>query len=146
MQRNTHIGIMNWCITVSNTSLNGGLITCALVIRCNHLYKQAYEFFLLNVNRTYVTLCYPKRWYIPWLVVFNVPSTARSFRDGAPIYCPLLRTWSSVLTPSPPGIEPRVVAWQSIKEPLRQLHIYIINRKKQTTSSCYVNQATEHHI
>ena len=24
-----------------------------------------------------------------WLVVFNVPSTARSFRDGAPIYCPL---------------------------------------------------------
>ena len=22
-----------------------------------------------------------------WLVVFNVPSTARSFRDGTPIYC-----------------------------------------------------------
>ena len=27
-----------------------------------------------------------------WLVVFNVPSTARSFRDGTPIYCPLRRT------------------------------------------------------
>ena len=27
-----------------------------------------------------------------WLVVFNVPSTARSFRDGNPIYCPLRRT------------------------------------------------------
>ena len=25
-------------------------------------------------------------------VVFNVPSTTRSFRDGAPIYCPLRRT------------------------------------------------------
>ena len=23
------------------------------------------------------------------LVVFNVPSTARSFRDGTPIYCPM---------------------------------------------------------
>ena len=31
-----------------------------------------------------------------WLVVFNVPSTARSFRDGTPIYCPLRRTWSSI--------------------------------------------------
>ena len=27
-----------------------------------------------------------------WLVVFNVPSTARSFRDGTHIYCPLRRT------------------------------------------------------
>ena len=27
-----------------------------------------------------------------WLAVFNVPSTARSFRDGTPIYCPLRRT------------------------------------------------------
>ena len=27
-----------------------------------------------------------------WLVVFNVPSTARSIRDGTPIYCPLRRT------------------------------------------------------
>ena len=27
-----------------------------------------------------------------WLVVFNVPSTAWSFRDGTPIYCPLRRT------------------------------------------------------
>ena len=32
-----------------------------------------------------------------WLVVFNVPSTARSFRDGTPIYCPLRRTWNSIL-------------------------------------------------
>ena len=27
-----------------------------------------------------------------WLVVFYIPSTARSFRDGTPIYCPLRRT------------------------------------------------------
>ena len=26
---------------------------------------------------------------IGWLVVFYVPSTARSFRDSIPIYCPL---------------------------------------------------------
>ena len=37
-----------------------------------------------------------------WLVVFYVTSTARSFRDGTPIYCPLRRTWSSVNTPYPP--------------------------------------------
>ena len=30
--------------------------------------------------------------YFGWLVVFNVPSTARSFRDGTPIYCPLRKT------------------------------------------------------
>ena len=54
-----------------------------------------------------------------WLVVFYVPSTARSFRDGTSIYCPLRRTWSSVFTAFPPGIEPRAVAWQSITLPLR---------------------------
>ena len=29
-------------------------------------------------------------WLVGWLVVFNVPSTARSFRDGTPI-CPYSR-------------------------------------------------------
>ena len=48
------------------------------------------------------------------LFVFYVPSTARSFRDGNPIYCPLRRTRSSVNTPFQPGIEPRAVAWRSI--------------------------------
>ena len=43
---------------------------------------------------------------VGWLVVFYVPSTARSFRDGVPIYCPLRRTWSSVSTPYPPGTNP----------------------------------------
>ena len=41
------------------------------------------------------------------------------FKDGTPIYSPLWRTWSSVFTPFPPGIEPRAVAWQSITLPLR---------------------------
>ena len=54
-----------------------------------------------------------------WLVVFNVPLTARSFRDGTPIYCPLRRMWSSINTPFWPGIEPRAVTWQSITLPLR---------------------------
>ena len=57
---------------------------------------------------------------VGWLVVFNVPSTARSFRDGTPIYCPLWRTCSSINTPFRPGIEPRAVAWQSITLPLRR--------------------------
>ena len=66
------------------------------------------------------------------LVVFNVPSTTRSFRDSTPIYCPLRRTWSLVFTPYPPGIEPRAVAWQSITQPLHHtdilhiLHTYFI--------------------
>ena len=40
---------------------------------------------------------------VGWLVVFYVPSTAMSFRDGTTIYCPLRRTRSSVFTPFPPG-------------------------------------------
>ena len=52
------------------------------------------------------------------LVVFYVPSTARSFRDSTAIYCPLQSTWSSVFTPFPPGIEPWAVAWQSFTLPL----------------------------
>ena len=46
-----------------------------------------------------------------WLVMFNGPSTARSLRDGTPIYCPLQRMWSSVFTTLPPGIEPLAVVW-----------------------------------
>ena len=59
-------------------------------------------------------------WYfnLVCLFVFNIPSTARSFRDGTHIYCPLRRTWSSVNTPSRPGIEPGAVAWQFITLPL----------------------------
>ena len=38
------------------------------------------------------------------LVVFYILLTARSFRDSAPIYCPLRRTWSSVNTPFSLGI------------------------------------------
>ena len=40
---------------------------------------------------------------VVWLVVFYGPSTARLFRDGTPIYCPLRRTWSSVLNTVPTG-------------------------------------------
>ena len=56
---------------------------------------------------------------VGWLVVFNVPSTARSLRDGTPIYYPLRRTWSLINTPFRPGIEPQAVAWQSFSLPLR---------------------------
>ena len=63
---------------------------------------------------------------VGWLVVFNIPSTARSFRDGTPIYCPLRRTWSSINTPFRPGIEPRAVAWQSITLPLRGFSFSIL--------------------
>ena len=32
---------------------------------------------------------------VGWLFVFYVQSTVRSYRDGAPNYCPLRRMWSS---------------------------------------------------
>ena len=60
-----------------------------------------------------------RSWLVNWLVVFNVPSKTRSFRDGTTIYCPLRRTCNSVFTPSLPGIKPPVVAWQSITQSLR---------------------------
>ena len=51
----------------------------------------------------------PTTWHsnvqVGWLVVFNVPLTARSFRDGTPIFCPLRRMWSLVFTPYPLGIQ-----------------------------------------
>ena len=77
--------------------------------------------FSLNERKTYMyNLCdninNSKFWFllVGWLVVFHVPSTVRSFRDGNPIYCPLRRMWSSVFTPFPPGIEPGTVTWQSM--------------------------------
>ena len=60
------------------------------------------------------------RWMGGGLVVFYVPSTARSFRDCIPHLPPLRRTQSSVFIPFPPGIEPQAVAWQSITLPLRR--------------------------
>ena len=51
-----------------------------------------------------------------WLVVFNIPSTARSFTNGTPFYCRL-----RFFTLFPLGIEPRLplaIAWQSITQPL----------------------------
>ena len=64
-------------------------------------------------------------WYLTQLgsLVSQLCFTSRRQRGhletAPPIYCPLRRTWSSVFTPSPPGIEPRVVAWKSITQPLR---------------------------
>ena len=75
---------------------------------------------------------------VGWLVVFNVPSTARSFRDGTPIYCPLRRTCSSINTPFRPGIEPRGVAWQSITLPLRyasSTHICMLAEQNKNHST-----------
>ena len=66
-----------------------------------------------------ICLCLFSQYYLSCLVVFNVPSTARSFRYGTSIYCPLRRTRSSINTPFRPGIEPRAVVWQSISLPLR---------------------------
>ena len=74
----------------------------------------------LRTFSSFMTVCpYVHVWLVGWLVLFIVPSTARSFRDGTPIYRPLRRTWSSINTPFRSGIEPRAVAWQSITLPLR---------------------------
>ena len=63
----------------------------------------------IYIQKHWKHICYVG-WLVGWLVVFNVPSTARSFRDGTPIYCPLRRTWSSINAPFPSGIEPQAVA------------------------------------
>ena len=69
-----------------------------------------------------------------WSVVFYVPSTARSFGDGTPIYCPLRRTWSSVFTPFPPRIEPRAVDFmyykiQELPYLYDKCHVYHVQHK-----------------
>ena len=50
----------------------------------------------VNAKHTVLTSCEKNEYALFadyfWLVVFNVPSTARSFRDSTPIYCPLQRT------------------------------------------------------
>ena len=85
-----------------------------LVCRMNALYWSTQE--EQTQTRGILWICDVK--LVCWLVVFNVPSTARSFRDGTPIYCPL-RTWSLINTPFRPGFEPRAIAWHSITLPLR---------------------------
>ena len=61
------------------------------------------KLWLEDIHRAYICEDSLVKCKVGWLVVFNVPSTARSFRDGTPIYCPLRRTWSSVFTPIPTG-------------------------------------------
>ena len=59
-----------------------------------------------------------KSWLVGWLC-FTSYWQRGHLETAPPIYCPLRRTWSSVNTPYPPGIEPRAVAWLSITLPLR---------------------------
>ena len=125
--------------TISNFLLISQTKACNLgmIMRFDSMWLQLLDLLFILLNFPYVftsvwTLLIVKRiykyWYWPfkvWFVVFNVPSTTMSFRDGAPIYCPLRKKQSSVFTPSPSWIEPRVdVAWQSNTQPAapRQLH------------------------
>ena len=58
---------------------------------CDYLYHHPIITALdMSLQFTPVILSHSLR--LSWLVVFNVPSTAKSFRDGTPIYCPLRRT------------------------------------------------------
>ena len=91
---------------ICNTLLSALLFT---IFRSN-TYVSVYQYHrvCLSSGRSWVRL-----------FVFYVPSTARSFRYGTPIFCPLRRTGTWVNTPFLPGIEPRGIAWQSITLPLR---------------------------
>ena len=71
------------------------------------------------MNPSWLIITYIIQRFFYFCLFVYVPSTARSFRDGTPVYCPLRRTRSSVNTPFPTGIEPWAVAWQSITLPLR---------------------------
>ena len=94
------------------------MVSSKLLINTMHLtiYRMVSSKLLINIM--YLTT--EGKRLVGWLVVFYVPSTEGSFRDGTPIYCPLRRTLNSVNTPFLPGIEPRAVAWQSITLPLRK--------------------------
>ena len=98
-------------------TVNGGAVSrwphCRWDVKHNQPTKDPLVLVSRDQNASYV--CFWTR----WLVVSNVPSTAKSFRDSTPIYCPLRRTWSSINTPFRPGIEPRAVTLQSITLPLR---------------------------
>ena len=76
------------------------------------------------LKKIHIKSCYLIMNLVGWLVVLYVPSTARLFRDGTPIYCPLRRTRSSVFTPFPPGIESqsRCVAVHYTTAAAHQLH------------------------
>ena len=71
-------------------------ICCSLIINFGMFNSNEYLFIIPHST---LILCFD---CVGWLVVFYVPSTSRSFRDGTPIYCPLWRTWSLVYTPFPP--------------------------------------------
>ena len=116
-----------WLLSVRfRTCGQGKLYVCDIrILEINKGYA-----YCLTLS-TYLTIIF--RSILPWLVVFYVPSTARSFRDGTPIYCPLQRTWNLVITT---GIEPRVVAWQSITLLLRHASstdIFLIKRNSLWT-------------
>ena len=98
----------------------------------HNIANVSYKRYILNnpthifIYNTYITLfsIYKsrERGRDGWLVVFYVPSTARSFRDGTPIYCPLRRTWSSVNTPFRESNPGRRVAVHYTTAAPRQLH------------------------
>ena len=89
---------------------------------------------MYNILGIYVNV---SDWWVGWLCLTS--HRQRGHLDGAHIYSPLRRTWSSVFTPTSPGIEPRVVAWQSITQPLRHAsstnNISDINNDKTLNTS-----------
>ena len=78
--------------------------------------------------------------FVGYLVAFYVPSTARSFRDGAPINCPFRRTWSSVNTPG------RRVAVHYATAAPRKLHVPVCIRDGGTTYCTGHGTSTQHNI
>ena len=68
-------------ILLFNESLHNigfAVVACSVTLKCSQTDLSGNRFYLFKL--------------VGWLVVFKVPSTARSFRDGTPIYRPLRRT------------------------------------------------------
>ena len=74
------------------------VICTTTMVFYTYIYASKHTQLSLRFVRNHHPLCL--------FVCVLVPSTARSFRDGTPIYCPLRRTRSSVNSPFPLGIEP----------------------------------------
>ena len=87
--RNSHFGRKLWCrptLTIPRFIDNPN---CILYTKTQ--LPACFSYFCVRLVQIWSWI-----WLVGWLVVFNVPSTARSFRDGTPIYCPLRMTWSSI--------------------------------------------------
>ena len=109
--------------------------SCHWVAHLKHWVTKDIQLYNINFLFPWIFhTCIQDRHLYGWLVVFQVPSTARSFRDGTPIYCPLRRTWSSNRNQTPG----HHVAVHCTNVTTHQFHcnIFIVNKYTEILINC----------